>query len=208
MSLSELHHAGINLGSSDPETHESAGEVVFGFWVFMMSDLVLFALLFAVYGTMMDATAGGPGAKELFELKSAFIETMLLLASSFTYGMASLAMKYGRGHKLRLQLWLLVTLLLGLAFIGMEMRDFMHMAEKGGVASRSGFLSAFYTLVSTHALHVSAGCVWVMVMMVQTQVFGVESRVKTRLMRLGLYWHFLDIVWVCIFSVVYLQGKV
>lgn len=207
MSTSDLQHAGINLGASDPKTHESAGEVVFGFWVFMMSDLVLFALLFAVYGTMMDATAGGPGAKELFELKSAFIETLLLLFSSFTFGMASLAMKYEHSRR-QLLLWLLVTLLLGLAFLGMEVRDFMHLVDKAAVPSRSGFLSAFYTLVSTHGIHVVAGCTWILVMMVQTLVFGIDSRVKTRILRLGLYWHFLDIVWIGIFSAVYLQGKV
>lgn len=205
MNPTKLKHAGINLGSTDPDTHEAAGEVVFGFWVFMMSDLVLFALLFAVYGTMIGATAGGPGGKELFELKSAFIETMLLLSSSFTYGMASLAMKYGHRRN-RLLLWLAVTLLLGVAFIAMELRDFLHMLDKGAGPSRSGFLSAFYALVSTHGLHVTAGSVWLMVMMIQTLVFGIDRTVKTRLLRLGLFWHFLDIVWVGIFSVVYLQG--
>lgn len=203
----KLTHVGINLGSTDPDTHKAAGEVVFGFWVFMMSDLVLFALLFAVYGTMIDATAGGPGGKDLFELKSAFIETMLLLGSSFTYGMASLSMKY-RLDRNKLLLWLAVTLLLGIAFIGMELRDFSHMLDKDAGPSRSGFLSAFYALVSTHGLHVTAGSVWLIVMIVQTIVFGIDQTVKTRLLRLGLFWHFLDIVWVAIFSVVYLQGLV
>ena len=205
MSVSELHHAGINLGASDPDTHESAGEVVFGFWVFMMSDLVLFALLFAVYATMTNATAGGPGGTELFELNSAFIETVLLLVSSFTFGMASLAMKYDP-HKKTILVWLLVTLLLGAAFIALELRDFAHLLAQDAGPSRSGFLSAFFTLVSTHGIHVSAGCVWILVMVAQILLYGVDAQVKTRILRLGLYWHFLDIVWVGIFSVVYLKS--
>ncbi len=205
MSVYELKYPGINLGATEPETHATAEEKVFGFWVFLMSDLIIFALLFATYATMLPATAGGPGPGDIFEIRSTAIETGVLLASSFTFGMASLAMKYGltRG---RLLFWLVVTLLLGLVFLGFEVRDFVKMVGEGAAPTRSGFLSALFVLVSTHGLHVTAGCCWIVVVMVQILVFGVDGDAKTRVLRLGLFWHFLDIVWVGIFSVVFLQG--
>jgi cytochrome o ubiquinol oxidase subunit III len=205
MSVSDLRYPGINIGATEPETHADAEEKVFGFWVFLMSDLILFSLLFATYAVMLPATAGGPTGKDIFDIKSAAIETGVLLASSFTFGMASLAMKYGRRSG-RLVFWLVVTLLLGLTFLGFEVRDFLTMFAKGAVPSRSGFLSAFFALVPTHGLHVTAGCLWIVVMLVQVAVFGIDRNVKIRILRLGLFWHFLDIVWVVIFSVVYLQG--
>ncbi len=205
MNAEVVRHPGLNLGSAHREAHAAAEVAVFGFWVFLMSDLVLFGLLFATYVVMLGATAGGPGPKELFDLRSAGAETFVLLTSSFTFGMASLAMKYGHG-KARLLLWLLVTLILGAIFLGLEVHDFITMFDKGGVPSRSGFLSAFFALVPTHGLHVSAGAIWIVIMMIQVIVFGVTTPVKTRLLRLGLFWHFLDIVWVGIFSVVYLAG--
>lgn len=205
MSDDVFRHPGINLGSAHPDAHDAAEVAVFGFWVFLMSDLVLFGLLFATYVIMLGSIAGGPGPAELFELRSAAIQTFILLTSSFTFGMASLAMKYDP-RPLRLQGWLAVTLILGLAFLGFEIRDFVKMIEEGAGPSRSGFLSAFFALVPTHGLHVTAGCIWIVVMMVQVVVFGIDDAVKTRILRLGLFWHFLDIVWVGIFSVVYLAG--
>jgi cytochrome o ubiquinol oxidase subunit 3 len=205
MSTDIRKHPGINLGAAHPEAHDAAEVAVFGFWVFLMSDLVLFGLLFATYVAMLGATAGGPGPKDLFDIKSAGIETFVLLTSSFTFGMASLALKYGR-HKLRLLFWLVVTLILGVIFLAFEVHDFITMFEKGGVPSRSGFLSAFFALVPTHGLHVTAGSIWIIVMMIQVVVFGINTPVKTRILRLGLFWHFLDIIWVGIFSVVYLAG--
>ena len=205
MSADELKHAGLNLKHADPLTHEMAGPAVFGFWVFLMSDAILFALLFATYGVMLNGTAGGPVPHEVYEIKSAFIETMILLASSFTFGMATLAMKYEHKQH-QLQLWLAVTLLLGLAFIGFEIHDFMKMFAKGEVPSRSGYLSSFFALVPTHMLHVTAGCVWAVVLMAQIRKFGLDPLVKINVIRLSLFWHFLDIIWIAIFSVVYLQG--
>lgn len=205
MSVYDLRYPGINLGATEPETHASAEEKVFGFWVFLMSDLIIFALLFATYATMIAATAGGPSARDIFEIKSAAIETGVLLTSSFTFGMASLAMKYSRSRGLLL-FWLAVTLLLGVTFLGFEVRDFVIMVGEGAAPTRSGFLSALFVLVSTHGLHVTAGCIWIVVMMVQVRVFGIDRNVKLRLLRLGLFWHFLDIIWVGIFSVVFLQG--
>lgn len=207
MSANEVIHAGLNLGATDPKTHEEAGSAIFGFWVFLMTDAVLFALLFANYGVLLSGTAGGPGPAAEFKLSSAFIETLLLLTSSFNFGMASLAMKHGSQPRL-LQVWLLTTLLLGAGFLGMELHDFATMLSDGAAPSRSGFLSAFFALVSTHGLHVFAGCIWIIVMMVQIAVFGTDARVKINVLRLGLFWHFLDIIWVAIFSVVYLQGLI
>jgi cytochrome o ubiquinol oxidase subunit 3 len=205
MSVYDLRYPGLNLGRTAPDTHADAEEKVFGFWVFLMSDLILFSLLFATYAVMLDATAGGPAGRDVFELKSAAIETAVLLASSFTFGMASLAMKYGQSHG-RLLGWLGVTLLFGVVFLGFEWHDFTTMIAQGAPPTRSGFLSAFFVLVATHGLHVTTGCVWIVVMMAQIVAFGTARDVKTRIMRLGLFWHFLDIVWIAIFSVVYLQG--
>lgn len=205
MSTTELLHPGINIGDTEPETHAAAEEKVFGFWVFLMSDLIIFSLLFATYAIMLPGTAGGPTPKDIFDIKSAAIETGVLLTSSFTFGMASLIMKYSRSRGLLL-FWLAVTLALGLTFLGFEAHDFLHYVSEDAAPTRSGFLSALFVLVSTHGLHVTSGCIWIVVMMVQVLVFGIDRDVKLRLMRLGLFWHFLDIVWVGIFSVVFLQG--
>jgi cytochrome o ubiquinol oxidase subunit III len=198
-------HPGINLGAAHREADDAAEVLVFGFWVFMMSDLIVFGLLFATYVTMTGATAGGPSPKDLFDIKSAFIETLVLLISSFTFGMASLALKYSH-NRFRLLFWLTVTLALGAVFLAFELHDFMTMFDKGGVPSRSGFLSAFFALVPLHGLHVTAASIWIVVMMIQIAIFGLDTPVKTGLLRLGLLWHFLDIIWVGIFSVVYLGG--
>lgn len=172
-----------------------------------MSDAVIFALLLATYGVMLPARAGGPGPADVYEIGPVFAETLLLLTSSFTFGMASVAMKHAEGLG-RLAGWMILTLLLGLAFLGLELRDFAVMAADGAVPARSGFLSAFFALVPLHGLHVLAGCLWLVVMLAQLRVIGRDSRVKINMLRLGLFWHFLDIVWIAIFSVVYLQGLI
>lgn len=200
-----VRHPGINLGHHHGEAHEKAETPVFGFWVFMMSDLVIFGLMFATYITMLPSTAGGPGPKELFSLSSAFAQTLVLLASSFTFGMASLALKY-RDHHRKLIPWLAATLVLGSVFLFLELRDFAGMLAQGASPSRSGYLSAFFGLVPLHGLHVSAGMVWIVIMIIQIRIFGLVPIVKTRLLRLGLFWHFLDIIWIGIFSIVYLGG--
>ena len=200
-------HPGMNLGARHGPAHDDAESLVFGFWVFLMSDLIIFGLMFATYVTTLNprAMAGGPAPKEVFDLTSAFIQTMLLLTSSVTFGMASLALRHEH-NKRRLILWLGVTLVLGLGFIGFELRDFAKMLADGAGPDRSGFLSAFFGLVPLHGLHVSGGIVWLIVMLIQIQVIGLVPMVKTRLLRLGLFWHFLDIIWIGIFSVVYLWG--
>ena len=202
----ELRHAGLNLSGNPEELHQVESDV-FGFWIFLMSDAVLFALLFALYGTMLNATAGAPGPSQEFRISSAFIETLLLLTSSFTFGMASVALKQDVRAS-RLVLWLTTTLLLGLAFLGMEAHDFMTMASDHATPGRSGALSAFFVLVGMHGLHVTIGAIWTMVMLLQIALFGRDRRVKVNLIRLSLFWHFLDIIWIAIFSVVTLPGLI
>jgi cytochrome o ubiquinol oxidase subunit 3 len=202
----QLRHAGLNLSDDPAETSEVESDV-FGFWIFLMSDAVLFALLFAVYGTMLGATAGATGPAQAFKIRSAFIETLLLLTSSFTFGMASIALKQDV-QATRLVLWLVTTLLLGLSFLAMEGHDFATMAADHATPDRSGFLSAFFVLVGMHGLHVTIGAIWTVVMLVQLAVFGRDRRVKVNLIRLSLFWHFLDVVWIAIFSVAYLQGLI
>jgi len=207
MSGSARRHPGLNLHREDDATMDQTEEVMFGFWFFLMSDLILFSLLFATYGTMIHSLAGGPGPRQLFDVRSAGIETVVLLLSTFTFGQASVVMKYDKEPG-RVSAWLVATLLLGLVFLGLEIGDFIGMIGKGAPASRSGYLSSLYALVGAHGLHVTCGCVWIVVMLAQIRVFGLDRLVKTRLLRLALFWHFLDVIWVAIFSVVYLQGLV
>ena len=198
-------HPGLNLDGDEAST-SVLEQGLFGFWIFLMSDAIVFALLFATYGTMLAATAGAPGPGELFKLKPAFIETLVLLASSFTWGMGSIALKYDSGRRGALLGWIAVTLALGLLFLGMEASDFAAMFDKNAYPTQSGFLSAFFALVPLHGLHVLAGCLWIVVMIGQVLTIGTDARVTINLLRLGLFWHFLDIVWIAIFSIVYLQG--
>lgn len=176
----------------------------FGFWIYLMSDAIIFALLFATYVVMTQGTDGGPTGHDVFDLKRTFGETALLLTSSFTFGMASVAiLGRNRGGVI---LWLVVTAVLGLCFIALELSEFTGMIASGAGPDRSGFLSGFFVLVGTHGLHVSGGLVWIAVMIAQLLLKGFTPPVLSRLYRLGLFWHFLDIVWIGIFSVVYLPG--
>jgi cytochrome o ubiquinol oxidase subunit 3 len=192
-----------------PSAHEQSESEVyeqraFGFWLYLMSDAIIFSLLFATYVVMAQNYAGGPTGKTLFNLKNAFGETMLLLFSSITFGFASLAMTSGQAA--RVLGWLVVTFVLGLGFVGLEIREFYGLVQVGAGPDRSGVLSAFFTLVGTHGLHVSFGLIWIVIMASQVMVKGLTPPVASRLFRLGLFWHFLDIIWVGIFSVVYLPG--
>jgi cytochrome o ubiquinol oxidase subunit 3 len=205
MSYQVFRYPGLNLGSAHPHAHDAAETTVFGFWVFLMSDAILFGLVFSTYVASVHATAGGPGPHDLYNIESVFIETLVLLVSSFTFGMASLAMKYQHGTP-RLVGWLLVTLLLGLGFLGLETLDFLTMIAKGGAPQRSGFLSAFFDLVPLHGLHVTGGCIWLFCIVGQIARYGLDTRTKLGILRLALFWHFLDIVWIAIFTVVYLAG--
>ena len=151
------------------------------------------------------AQAGGPGPPELYDIKTAFIETLALLSSSFTYGMASLSLKYG-ARRVPVMLWLTLTLVLAAIFLGLESHDFVSMFHKGGPPTRSGYLSAFFAVVPLHGLHVTSGSIWMITLMIQMMVYSVDSDVKLGLLRLGIFWHFLDIVWIAIFSLIYLGG--
>lgn len=189
--------------------HESGKDAAladrdFGFWVYLMSDAIIFALLFATYLVLKSGTAGGPTGQDLFDINRTFAETMLLLASSVTFGMASVAVA-GRNRS-GVVAWLAVTFVLGAAFLALEFGEFAGMIAQDAGPGRSGFLSAFFTLVGTHGLHVSGGLVWIAVMIAQVHLKGLTAPVVSRLFRLGLFWHFLDIVWIGIFSVVYLPG--
>lgn len=188
------------------ERHESEAldQKAFGFWLFLMGDAILFGLLFATYVVMTDSTASGPSGHALFTLWRAAAETALLLVSSITFGFATLAMLAGRRGPLLA--WLAVTLVLGLAFVALEIGEFSGMIAQGAGPDRSGFLSAFFTLVSTHGLHVSFGMIWIVILALQVMTKGLTPPVCSRLFRLGLFWHFLDIVWIGIYSVVYLPG--
>ncbi len=207
-----LRHAGLNLEHASREEAEQVESDVFGFWVFLMSDAVIFALLFALFGTSLEATQGGPDLAGIVKLGPAFIETMLLLTSSFTFGMASIELKrmhrLTRHHRRLAVRWLLLTWVLGVAFLGMEIHDFATMAHEGATADHSFFLSAFTALVGTHGLHVLTGVVWLPVLLLQMWILGLDRPLKVNLIRLSLFWHFLDIVWIAIFSVVYLQGAI
>jgi len=197
-----------NPGFSLRATHHHVNredEVNFGFWVFLMSDAIIFGLIFATYATMIGATAGGPGPKKLFDIGSVAIQTGALLLSSFAYGMASLALRYGSSRRAIIA-WLVVTLLLGFVFLGFEVKDFLTMFALGGGPDRSGFTSAFFGLVPLHGLHVTSGCIWMLALIVQMLRYGIDEDVKLGLQRLALFWHFLDIIWIAIFTLVYLAG--
>jgi cytochrome o ubiquinol oxidase subunit III len=178
--------------------------VAYGFWIFLLSDIVMFATLFAAYAVLTRATDGGPSGVQLFSQVSVAIETVCLLASSYTCGLMSLAVK-SRRH-VATYFGALVTFALGLAFLVLELREFADMIARGAGPQRSAFLSAFFTLVGCHGLHVTVGLVWLVVMMVQVALRGFHPTVQRRLACFSLFWHALDIVWVWLFTVVYLMG--
>jgi cytochrome o ubiquinol oxidase subunit 3 len=175
-----------------------------GFWIYLMSDLIIFATLFAIFAVLGRNYAGGPTGAELFDLPYLLAETLFLLFSSVTYGLVMLAMYDGK--KKLVLIGLAVAFLLGLGFVSLEINEFHGLIAEGYGPDRSAFLSSFFTLVGTHGTHVSFGLIWMAVMMVQVVVKGFTSPVQSRLMRLGMFWHFLDIVWIGIFSIVYLMG--
>jgi len=193
-----------SVNSGEVERSDTVANQAFGFWLYLMTDLVLFASIFATYAVVGRNYAGGPTGKDLFDLRYLFVETMFLLFSSATFGLAVLAMHNDR--KGLVLTWLVVTFLLGFGFIAMEINEFYHLILDGNGPQRSAFLSAFFTLVGTHGAHVTFGLIWIAVMMGQIDTKGLTTPVRSRLMRLGMFWHFLDIVWVGVFTIVYLLG--
>jgi len=180
--------------------------VAYGFWIFLLSDIVMFSALFAAYAVLVRATAGGPTGAELFNQVSVAIETACLLASSYTCGLMSLAI--GARSRVGTYAFALVTFVLGAAFLGLEIREFADMIARGATPQRSAFLSAFFTLVGCHGLHVATGLVWLTVMMAQVAIKGFRANVERRLLCFALFWHALDIIWVGLFTMVYLMGVV
>lgn len=175
-----------------------------GFWIYLMTDIVLFATLFATFAVLRESTFGGPGGKELFDTSFVLAETLILLTSSFTCGLAVIAMH--RGKKEQVMLWFGATFLLGAAFLVLEVTEFSALINEGNGWQRSGFLSSFFALVGTHGLHIFVGLLWMLVMGVQIVRRGLTHHVSRRLILLGMFWHFLDVVWIFIFTIVYLMG--
>ena len=178
--------------------------VAYGFWIFLLSDIVMFAALFASYAVLVRATAGGPTGAQLFNQVSVAVETGCLLLSSYTCGLMSLAV--GSRRRSAVYLGALATFVLGAAFLGLELREFANMIAQGATPQRSAFLSAFFALVGCHGLHVATGMVWLIVMMAQLAIKGLRANVERRLLCFSLFWHALDIIWVGLFTVVYLMG--
>ena len=195
---------GHGHGRSDGGPAPKRIVVGFGFWIFLLSDIVMFSAFFATYAVLVDQTAGGPSGHDLFDLKSVGLETACLLASSVACGMASIAAHVR--NKFWFYLAMAVTCGLGLAFLGLELNEFVSLAMRGAGPSRSAFLSAFFTLVGCHGLHVSVGILWLLTMMAQVFAKGFRADIQRRFLCFALFWHALDIIWVALFTVVYLMG--
>ena len=174
----------------------------FGFWLFLLSDIILFSALFAAYAVLSDAIAGGPTGAQLFDKPHVFLETLCLLTSSVTCGFGTLAV--ARADSRAMFLWMMATFLLGATFLGLEVTEFAGMVLRGAGPSHSAFLSAFFALVGAHGLHVTAGLAWLVIMLLQVATFGFHPMVARRFFCFGLFWHALDIVWIGVFSIVYL----
>ena len=201
-----LTHGGsedTGLGNRGPESKSIV--VPYGFWLFVLSDMVLFSALFATYASLVHATDGGPVTRELFERTTVAIETLALLISSFICGLAMIAAK--QKNMLWTQMALLLTGLFGFVFLVLELTEFAGMIRIGAGPQRSAFLSSFYALVGTHGLHVTFGIVWLVTLMVQVRRYGLIADNQRRLMCLSMFWHFLDVIWIGVFTFVYLMGS-
>ncbi|PJD97038.1 MAG: cytochrome o ubiquinol oxidase subunit III [Parachlamydia sp.] len=196
-------HADTSLPDPNQDTFFTT---VLGFWMYLMTDCVLFAAFFATYAVLHNNTFGGPSSRELFSLSTAFLETMILLFSSVTCGLAMLAAV--RNAKKHVMFWLAVTFLLGASFIALELHEFTHLVQEGNSWTRSAFLSSFFALVGTHGLHVSVGLLWILVVAMQVSFWGITIDTFRRLVIFSLFWHFLDVVWIFIFTFVYLMGVI
>jgi cytochrome o ubiquinol oxidase subunit 3 len=209
--MAEHISAGAGPGESEDisfyvteENGHAEGSTLLGFWIYLMSDCLIFAILFATYAVLGRNYAAGPSGADLFDLKLVAINTAMLLFSSITYGFAMLEMEKDR---LRTTLiWIAVTGLFGIAFISLELYEFSHLIHEGATPQRSAFLSAFFTLVGTHGLHVTFGIIWLVTLMVQISQHGLIPENRRRLMCLSMFWHFLDVVWIGVFSFVYLMS--
>ena len=186
----------------EEEHHE--GSTLLGFWIYLMSDCLVFAVLFATSGVLGRSYAAGPSGADLFDLRLVALNTSMLLLSSITYGFAMLEM--AKGKVVPTQTWLAITGLFGAAFVTIELYEFAHLFHEGATPQRSAFLSSFYALVGTHGTHVSFGILWLVVLMIQVAKRGLIPENRRRLMCLSMFWHFLDVVWIGVFTFVYLMG--
>lgn len=184
--------------------HDETDKSMFGFWIYILTDCILFATLFATFAVLRNSTAGGPESTELFDLPFVLVETMLLLTSSFACGLAMLSAQASeRRFAIR---WLIITFILGAGFLGMELYEFSHLIHDGNDWQSSAFLSSFFTLVGTHGLHITAGLIWLGVLIYQLQKNSIGPVILKRVAMFSLFWHFLDIIWIFIFTIVYLLG--
>ncbi|RCW41207.1 cytochrome o ubiquinol oxidase subunit III [Paenibacillus prosopidis] len=197
------HDAGQG-GGHHGDHHDQESLKMFGFWLFLITDVILFGTLFATFVVLRFNTAAGPTPAELIELQGIIISTFILLTSSFTSGIAVLEMN--KGNKRGLILWLAITALLGASFVYLEVTEFMHLVHEGAAIGTSAYWSAFFTLVGTHGLHVSLGLVWMIALMLQLSRRGITPVTKRKVNIISLYWHFLDVVWIFVFTIVYLMG--
>lgn len=195
-----------NYWELQPHDHPEGYSTPLGFWIYLMSDCLMFAVLFAAFGVLGHNYAAGPGPRDLFELPLVAVNTAMLLLSSITFGFAMLAMYQGN-QKGTLR-WLGVTLFFGLCFLAIELYEFSHLIHLGAGPQRSGFLSAFFTLVGTHGLHVTFGSIWLVTLMVQITQKGLIAANRRRMACLSMFWHFLDVIWIGVFTFVYLLGMI
>ncbi|TGE00061.1 cytochrome o ubiquinol oxidase subunit III [Methylobacterium nonmethylotrophicum] len=208
--MAQSHTAAADDGAlhfyvTDDEHGHAEGGTMLGFWLYLMSDCLIFAILFATYGVLGRNYAAGPSGADLFDLKLVAVNTSMLLFSSITYGFAMLEMD--KGDQRMTQRWLAVTGAFGLAFVGLELYEFAHLIHEGATPQRSAFLSSFFTLVGTHGLHVTFGLIWLVTLMVQVHQRGLIEANRRRLMCLSMFWHFLDVIWIGVFTFVYLMGS-
>ncbi|MCR2807752.1 cytochrome o ubiquinol oxidase subunit III [Paenibacillus soyae] len=195
---------GSHDGHHGHDHHDQEEMKTFGFWLFLITDVILFGTLFATFVVLRLNTAGGPTGAELIELPGIIASTFILLTSSFTSGIALLEMN--RGNKKGLILWLIITALLGASFIYLEVTEFIHLVHEGATIGTSAYWSAFFTLVGTHGLHVTVGLVWMTALIIQLSRRGITPVTKRKVNIISLYWHFLDVVWIFVFTIVYLMG--
>lgn len=198
-------YPGLELGDHHGDAHERAERAVFAFWIFLMSDLVIFGILFATYAAYLNpmGMAGAPGPADLFNITSVAIQTALLLLGGAAYGAVSLCVKHNK-NLTSVIAGLIVCVLFGAGFLYFEISDFVDQAAKGGVPQASGWLSAYWTLVGLHGIHVFIGVLWIIAMIAQIAIRGMDDAAKVRLSMLGVFWHFLDLIWIGIFSLVFL----
>jgi cytochrome o ubiquinol oxidase subunit III len=201
------------LAESTPRGHALAGHgqedlqrlvVAYGFWIFLISDIIMFAAFFATYAVLTDSTAGGPAGPQLFQIRTVAIETGCLLLSSFFCGLAMIGARFRSNPVFHGAM--AVTFVLGAMFLWLEVHEFAHMVAEGAGPTRSGFLSAFFALIGCHGIHVTAGLLWLLTMMAQVIAKGYRADILRRLLCFSLFWHTLDIIWVALFSLVYLVG--